>query len=46
MRVPMCQVETAQFMIEVGESVATLEAETFDGTQIRGEDNVRIVPDE
>ncbi len=41
----VCQVETAQFMIEVGESVAVLEAETFDGTPIRGEDSIRIVPD-
>ena len=40
----VCQVETAQFMIEVGESVAVLEAETFDGVPVRGEDTVRIVP--
>jgi N-acetylneuraminic acid mutarotase len=42
----VCQVYTAQFMIEPGESVAVLEAETFDGTPIRGEDAIRIVPDE
>ena len=41
----VCQVETAQFMIEVGESVAVLEAETYEGILIRGEDTVRIVPD-
>jgi hypothetical protein len=41
----VCKVYTAQFMIEVGESVAVLEAETSDGRLIRGEDNVNIVPD-
>ena len=41
----VCQVETAQFMVEVGQSVVVLEAETFDGTLIRGEDTIRIVPD-
>lgn len=41
----VCQVETAQFMIELGESLAVLEAETFDGLHVRGEDTVRIVPD-
>jgi hypothetical protein len=41
----VCQVETAQFMIELGESLAVLEAETFDGIHVRGEDTVRIVPD-
>ncbi len=40
----VCQVETAQFMIEEGASVAVLEAETFDGQAIRGQDDVRIVP--
>ncbi len=40
----VCQVLTAQFMIEEGESVAILEAETLDGTLLRGEDEVRIVP--
>ncbi len=39
------QVETAQFLIEAGESVAVLEVETFDGTAISDEDNVRVVPD-
>jgi hypothetical protein len=39
----VCHVETAQFMIEPGESVAILEAETFDGTSVRGKDSVTIV---
>lgn len=42
----VCQVYTAEFMIEEGESVAVLEAETFDGTRIRGEDTISIVPDQ
>jgi hypothetical protein len=40
----VCQVETAQFLIQTGDSVAVLEAETFGGTAIRGEDAIRIVP--
>ncbi len=40
----VCQVETVQFIIEVGESLAVFEAETFGGIPIRGEDTVRIVP--
>ena len=40
----VCQVETAQFMIETGDSTAVLEGETFGGVQVRGEDSVRIVP--
>ena len=40
----VCKVETAQFMIETGESVAVLEADTFGGTPVRGEDNIKIVP--
>jgi len=42
----VCHVETAQFMIEEGETLAVLEARTFDGRAVRGEDGVRIVPDE
>jgi hypothetical protein len=42
----VCQVYTAQFMIEAGESVAVLEAGTLNGQAIRGEDSVRIVPDQ
>ena len=41
----VCQVYTAQFMIVVGESVAVLEGNTYNGTPVRGEDSVRIVPD-
>ncbi len=41
----VCQVYTAEFMIEPGESEAVMEAQTFDGTKIRGEDSVRIVQD-
>ncbi len=40
----VCQFYTVDFMIEPSESVAVLEAETFDGTWIRGEDSVNIVP--
>lgn len=38
-------VNTAQFMIETGSSVAVLEAQTLDGVRVRGEDDLRIVPD-
>jgi hypothetical protein len=41
----VCQVYTAQFMIEEGQTTAVLEAETYDGTKLRGEDFVKIVPD-
>lgn len=41
----VCQVLTEELLIELGDSVAVLEAETFDGTLIRGEDSVNIVPD-
>jgi hypothetical protein len=40
----VCHVETAEFMIEEGQDTAVLTAETFDGTSIRGEDNIQIVP--
>ncbi len=40
----VCKVETAQFMIEIGDSVAVLEADTFGGTPVRGEDSIKIVP--
>lgn len=40
----VCQVVTAQFMIEPGDSIAVLEAETFSGKRIRGEDSIQIVP--
>ncbi len=41
----VCHVVTAQFLIEPGDSIAVLEAETFGGTSIRGEDSIQIVPD-
>lgn len=41
----VCQVYTAQFMIETGHSSAELTAETFDGRPVRGEDSINIVPD-
>jgi hypothetical protein len=41
----VCQVYTAQFMVESGETIAILEAETFDGEQVRGEETINIVPD-
>jgi hypothetical protein len=40
----VCQVVTAQFMIEEGDSVAALEASTYSGQAIRGQDSIRIVP--
>jgi len=40
----VCQVLTAAFKIEPGASTAVLEAETFGGQSIRGEDFIRIVP--
>ena len=39
----VCQVETAGFVTE-GSATAVLEAETFDGIPIRGEDDVKIIP--
>ena len=40
----VCQVVTAQFIIEVGDSVAVLEADTIDGQHVRGQDSINIVP--
>ncbi len=40
----VCQVQTYQFLIEPGEAVAMLTAETFAGQQVRGKDAVNIVP--
>jgi hypothetical protein len=40
----LCHVTTAQFMIEPGTSVAFLEAETFNGQKIIGQDSIQIVP--
>ena len=41
----VCQVYTVQFMVDDGETTAILEAETLDGTKLRGEDFTRVVPD-
>lgn len=40
----VCQFEN-DLNAEVGDSIAVLEGETFDGSLIRGEDSIRIVPD-
>jgi hypothetical protein len=40
----VCRVETAQLELQPGDLVAVLEATTFSGQHIRGEDSVRIVP--
>ena len=40
----MCQVETVGFIIEPGDSTAVLEAATYGGTPVRGEDAIQIVP--
>jgi nitrous oxidase accessory protein NosD len=41
----VCQVQTVQLLIEEGESTAVMEAKTYDGITLRGEDTIRIVPD-
>ncbi len=41
----VCHFETAQFMIEAGDTTATLEGKTIEGRAIRGQDSVRIVRD-
>lgn len=40
----ICDVETVQFLIEPGDTVAVLEAMTFGGLPVRGQDIIRIVP--
>ena len=40
----ICQFDN-ELDVPEGESVAVLEGQTFDGTPIRGEDSIRIVPD-
>ena len=37
--------ETAQLLLNEGDSIAAIEAQTFNGIQIRGQDSVRIVSD-
>ena len=41
----MCHVLTDELVLQPGDSVVVLEAETFDGTRITGQDFIRIVPD-
>ncbi len=43
----VCQIETAEFMIEAGDDMVELTAETFDNPpiKIKGTDSIRIVPD-
>jgi len=40
----LCHVETAQFMLQTGDTTAVLLGSTFGGQRIRGEDSIRIVP--
>ena len=40
----VCNFLIEQVLIQPGDSTAVLEGETFDGTPIRGEDSVKIVP--
>jgi hypothetical protein len=40
----VCNVETAQFLIEPGDDIVKLTAETVDGVKVEGSDFVRIVP--
>jgi hypothetical protein len=41
----VCQVSTAQFLLQPGDTEATLEGQTSKGQLIYGSDSVRIVPD-
>ena len=41
----VCQMLTEELQIVIGDSAAELTATTFDGTSIRGEDTIQIVPD-
>jgi hypothetical protein len=41
----VCQFDTAQFLIQPGETMAEVVGETTSGVPIRGKDSVRIVPD-
>jgi hypothetical protein len=40
----VCQVETVEFILELGESTVILEAELYSGEKIMGTDSVNIVP--
>jgi hypothetical protein len=39
----LCHLETAAFILAVGDSVAILDARTFGGVHVRGQDSVRIL---
>ncbi len=41
----MCHVVTDELELEIGDSVVVLEASTYDGTAVTGQDFIRIVPD-
>lgn len=40
----LCQVSTAQFLIQTGDSNAVLQAKTFAGQAIQGQEAITIVP--
>lgn len=40
----VCNIETTQLIIQSGQSTLVLEARTFGGQSIRGEDTIKIVP--
>jgi probable HAF family extracellular repeat protein len=40
----LCHIVTAQFALQPEDTVAVLEAETFSGQRLRGEDSIQIVP--
>jgi hypothetical protein len=41
----VCQFETAQLLLQPGDTIAVLVGKTFGGVAIRGQDSVNIVPD-
>ncbi len=41
----VCHVVTAQAFLTVGDTIAVLDAQTFGGVAIRGQDSIQIVPD-
>jgi hypothetical protein len=41
----VCDFDTAQFLIHVGDTLAEVVGKTFAGVSIRGRDTIRIVPD-
>ena len=42
----ICRINTDESVLQTGDTVAVLEAVTLDGAKIRGEDHVRIIPDD